>query len=75
MTTRTLTTEEPMQTETLSTIHDLAIETIRQPTDAHLACVADCLTVGTRVAYPPLPEPRPLSRALVEAMWSARGWR
>jgi hypothetical protein len=43
-----------------------------QPT-AHLACIADALNVGTRVVYPPLPEPSPLPRALVDVMWNARG--
>ena len=61
--------------DTHATINDLAIETISapQPGDALGAAVVDARTVGTKVTYPPLETP--LHRALVEAMWDARGWR
>ena len=58
--------------------HDI-ISTIRSSetqTDEHLRCVTSALMVGTRVCpREPLPEPAPLSRALVEMLWQARGWR
>jgi hypothetical protein len=52
-----------------------ATERVPQPGDALSACIVDALTCGTRIAYPPLPEPMPLPRALVEAMFHSTTWR
>ena len=58
-------------TTTTQTIHDLAIETIRQPGDALGACVVDALLCGTRVVA----RETPLHRALVEAMARSTTWK
>jgi len=50
-----------------------ATERAPQPGDALGACIVDALNCGARVVYPPLETP--LHRALVEALWDARGWR
>ena len=51
-----------------------ATERAPQPGDALGACIVDALNCGARVVPQPV-EPTPLHRALVTALWDARGWR